>query len=193
MRYLGLKINLSTRYGRLKAYFIRHKGKTEGIVLMKRPWPKRIFVRLQSTCLFSEAFATDDCDCALQLEASLKELVKRGGVIIYLDQEGRGLGLEGKFKAIKIQQEKGVDTAQAYKLMGVKPDLREYKLPLAVLREISIPKQILLATNNPLREKVFRDAGYDVKRYQLKYRITNKVKKYLMEKQKVLNHHEPRS
>jgi GTP cyclohydrolase II len=104
---LQSQITLSTKYGEFQSYYVGDDRRIEGVVLVKKPWPEPMFLRIQSSCVFSESFGADDCDCALQLEASLKELSARGGIVIYLYEEGRGLGLEGKFRAVHYQQMKG--------------------------------------------------------------------------------------
>lgn len=179
---------LDTKYGVLNIKFFKGAKDHYCLCIYKKPWQESPFVRIHSACLFSESLGAIDCDCARQLDASLKEVANSGGCIIYMFQEGRGLGLEGKIKAMEIQRVHEVDTAEAFKKMGCLPDLRDYEMAFRALRELGIPNTISLATNNPERIKSAENAGFTVRRIKLDIQTNDKIRKYLKMKQESLNH-----
>lgn len=181
---------LETKNGKLTLKFYRGRKGHYCVCIVKKPWRKNPFVRIHSSCLFSESFGGNDCDCALQLQASLKIVGLEGGIIVYLFQEGRGLGLEGKIKALEIQRMHNVDTVTAFKKIGKPPDLRDYDLAFGAMRELGLPKNIAFATNNPEKIKAAEAAGFIIKkRPKLNIRTNKRVRQYLKMKQKVLDHH----
>ena len=182
---------LETKYGRLKIKFYNGGGGGHYcLCIVKEPWGRTPFVRIQSSCLFSESFGGSDCDCSRQLQAALKILSTEGGVIVYMFQEGRGLGLEGKIRVLEIERVKGLDTAAAFREIGENPDLRNYAMALNALKELGIPKAISLATNNPNKIDAATKAGFVVKkRRKLAFRKNKKIREYLQTKRKVLNHY----
>ena len=92
-------------------------------------------VRIHSKCTYSEIFASRECDCGWQLQMSRHMLTMRGGVLIYLDQEGRGAGLRAKANAYRMYQEDRLDTYQAYESLGLPPDSRDYADAVQFLKE----------------------------------------------------------
>ena len=182
---------LETKFGKLNVKFYKGAKDHYCVCIVRQPWGKVPFVRVQSSCLFSESFGGNDCDCARQLHSAIKIVTKEGGVIIYMFQEGRGLGLEGKIKALEIQRQHKLDTASAFKTLGKDPDPREYELALKAMRELGLPKSIALATNNPEKIRAIEDEGFKVvKRRKLPIKSNIRILDYLRMKQKVLKHYD---
>lgn len=185
------KTSLSTDYGEIECSYFHKSDDEFCLVLFKSPYGELPFVRVQSSCIFSESFRSNDCDCALQLDAALKIISTNGGVLVYLFQEGRGIGLEGKMRAITLERSIGVDTAEAFNRLGFKPDPRAYDLAADALKELGIGPRIMLATNNPLKIEQLESHGFEViKRYKLQYDTNPEIDRYLEMKQKSLNHYE---
>jgi GTP cyclohydrolase II len=118
-------------------------------------------VRVHSECLTSEVFGSLKCDCREQLEAAMAEVAKRGGgAILYLRQEGRGIGLVNKVRAYDLQS-KGHDTVDANRLLGLPDDTREYSAAKVMLEHLGI-ETIELMTNNPEKVRALRELGVTV-------------------------------
>lgn len=161
------------------------------VVIFKRPWGDLPFLRIHSSCLFSESFASTDCDCASQLQHSLGFLSKCGGAIVYLYQEGRGMGLLAKVNAMFLQQKNDLETADAYSRLGYDLDPRDYSNVSDALSAITFPRRIRLATNNPRKVRAMTDMGYEVvERYQIPRPSSERIRKYLSSKEKGLGHYE---
>jgi GTP cyclohydrolase II len=115
-------------------------------------------VRIHSECMTSEVFGSLKCDCKEQLEHAMAEVARRGaGAILYLRQEGRGIGLANKIRAYKLQSE-GHDTVDANRLLGLPDDAREYGAAAAMLEHFDV-KSVLLMTNNPAKVEALRALG----------------------------------
>jgi GTP cyclohydrolase II len=115
-------------------------------------------VRIHSECMTSEVFGSLKCDCKEQLEHAMAEVARRGaGAILYLRQEGRGIGLANKIRAYKLQSE-GHDTVDANRLLGLPDDAREYGAAAAMLKHFDV-KSVLLMTNNPAKVDALRALG----------------------------------
>jgi len=182
---------LPTRHGEFILHLYRGilDGK-EHIALVKgeisRDTP--ILVRVHSECLTGDVFGSSRCDCNEQLNAALRMIEKAGnGVLVYMRQEGRGIGLANKLKAYRLQDE-GLDTVEANEKLGFRPDLRDYGFGAQILRDLGIGK-IRLLTNNP--KKVVGLGGYGldiVERVPLEMGPNPHNKRYLQTKRDKLGH-----
>ena len=145
---------LPTDIGDFELHAFRQKTNNQlHLALVKGEWDKEdpILVRVHSSCLTGDIFGSCRCDCGPQLHTAMKMVEKAGkGVIVYMNQEGRGIGLLNKLKAYKLQ-EKGRDTVEANEDLGFKPDTRDYGVGAQILRELNVQK-IKLMSNNPKKE-----------------------------------------
>jgi 3,4-dihydroxy 2-butanone 4-phosphate synthase/GTP cyclohydrolase II len=123
-------------------------------------------VRIHSRCMYSEVFASLECDCGWQLQRSRELLTQNGGVLIYLDQEGRGAGLRAKAEAYRLNREVGLDTYQSYQELGYPPDLRDYDDAVQILQDLGL-SWVKLLTNNPGKIAALEDAGIKVEHLPL--------------------------
>ncbi|MCR9053254.1 MAG: GTP cyclohydrolase II [Phaeodactylibacter xiamenensis] len=119
-----------------------------------------ILVRLHSECITGDLFGSKRCDCGEQLAEALRLAAEHGGVVLYLRQEGRGIGIINKLKAYNLQ-DKGMNTVDANIHLGLEVDARQYNIAIEMLQELGIDK-INLLTNNPEKINAFDDAEIDV-------------------------------
>jgi 3,4-dihydroxy 2-butanone 4-phosphate synthase/GTP cyclohydrolase II len=149
---------------------------------------KDVLVRIHSECLTGDVFHSLKCDCREQLERSIKIIGKEGcGVIVYLRQEGRGIGLFNKIRAYQLQ-EQGIDTVEANKILGFKADPRDYSIGASILKELGLTT-IRLITNNPVKIKGLEMLGIRVTgRVPIIVRCNKYNKKYLLTKREKLGH-----
>ena len=149
---------------------------------------KPSLVRVHSQCLTGDVFGSYRCDCGEQLKKSMEMIEQEGtGVLLYLYQEGRGIGIVNKLKAYALQDE-GKDTVQANEALGFKPDLRDYGIGAQILRKLGLGK-IRIMTNNP--RKIVGLEGYGlqlVERVPIEVQAKKDNLKYLRTKQKKLGH-----
>lgn len=181
---------LTTKFGVFKIGY--HTFKKEFCVSLSMGQINRAgtIVRLHSSCLFSESLHSVDCDCCLQLTKALEVIGNEDrGVIIYLYQEGRGLGLENKIKAMELERTKGLDTAEAFTQLHFDLDPRRYDVAIQALRDLGVNQKVRLITNNPRKRKQLEKGGFEViGKIDIKYPVNSHVKKYLKAKQAKLGH-----
>lgn len=150
---------------------------------------ERVLVRVHSECLTGDVFGSSRCDCGSQLKAAMKMIEQEGtGVVLYMRQEGRGIGLVNKLKAYCLQDDEGVDTVEANHRLGFKSDLRDYGIGAQILRDLGVRKMAIL-TNNP--KKIIGLEGYGlevVARFPLEMEAGEENKEYLLCKRDRMGH-----
>ncbi|EFH81434.1 3,4-dihydroxy-2-butanone-4-phosphate synthase [Ktedonobacter racemifer] len=144
-------------------------------------------LRLHSACTTGDIFGSQRCDCQAQLHTSLQRIAEAGrGILIYLPQEGRGIGLSAKIQAYALQDQ-GYDTISANELLGYPVDARRYDSALAILRDLSLT-HVRLLTNNPRKIQALNEGGIQVERVSLEIEPTPENQSYLATKQQRLGH-----
>ncbi len=160
----GVEADMPTAYGHFRIIPFRQKSTgLEHVALIKGKWTpaEPVLVRMHSSCATGDIFGSQRCDCGEQLHKSMQLIEKEGkGAIVYLIQEGRGIGLMNKIAAYKLQEE-GLDTVDANIHLGFDPDLRDYGVGAQILREIGISK-IRLLTNNPVKRVGLEGYGLEI-------------------------------
>jgi 3,4-dihydroxy 2-butanone 4-phosphate synthase/GTP cyclohydrolase II len=183
--------SLPTKHGKFTIHIYKSEtDNKEHVALVKgeiHP-DKAVLVRVHSECLTGDVFGSMRCDCNDQLIAAIKMVENAGtGVIVYMRQEGRGIGLSNKLKAYKLQDE-GLDTVEANEKLGFRPDLRDYGIGAQILRDIGVGK-IRLMTNNPKKVVGLHGYGLDiVERVPLEVESHPLNEKYLRTKRDKLGH-----
>jgi GTP cyclohydrolase II/3,4-dihydroxy 2-butanone 4-phosphate synthase/GTP cyclohydrolase II len=156
---------LPTRRGPFRMMVFREAVGTEQVALVKGDVAGRegVIARVHSECLTAEVLGSLKCDCREQLEAALDAIAAAdAGVLVYLRQEGRGIGLGNKIRAYALQAA-GLDTYEANRHLGFEEDLRSYETAAAILRHLRVAS-VDLITNNPLKVKGLEDGGIPVRR-----------------------------
>ncbi len=182
--------DLPTAYGDFKVYIYESLiDQKHHLALVKgRLRANGELVRVHSECLTGDVFGSKRCDCGEQLHTALKMIGKgRSGVVLYMRQEGRGIGLANKLKAYELQ-DKGMDTVEANVALGFKADLRDYGIGAQILADLGL-KKIRLLTNNP--KKIVGLEGYGLKvteKVPMHIKANKSNKRYLMTKKEKLGH-----
>ncbi len=144
-------------------------------------------LRIHSECMTGDVFGSTRCDCGEQLASSMKYLEDHGGMLIYLRQEGRGIGLVNKLKAYNLQDE-GMDTIRANHALGFHTDERDFSVAIAILNSMSV-KQVHLITNNPDKMDAFANSGIEiVSRIPIMIEPRPENRHYLTTKKQALGH-----
>lgn len=161
---VGSRIKLPTAYGDFDLIAFRQKSNgLEHVALIKGTWDldEPVLVRVHSSCVTGDIFGSYRCDCGTQLHHAMSMIEKEGkGVLVYMNQEGRGIGLFNKIHSYKLQEE-GLDTVEANIELGFEPDERDYGIGASILREIGIHKMKLIS-NNPVKRKGLEGYGLKV-------------------------------
>jgi 3,4-dihydroxy 2-butanone 4-phosphate synthase / GTP cyclohydrolase II len=187
----AVETRLPTPYGefRLKAYENEIDDLTHLAILMGEPEGKDdVLVRVHSACLTGDALHSLRCDCGAQLEAAMRAVAEEGeGVIVYMQQEGRGIGLLNKMKAYHLQDE-GLDTVEANQQLGLAPDLRDYGIGAQILKELGL-RRIRFITNNITKVVGLQGFGLEiVERVPIEIEPNGHNERYLNTKREKLNH-----
>ncbi len=145
-------------------------------------------LRIHSECFTGEVLFSQRCDCRAQLNYALRAIEAEGrGLIIYLRQEGRGIGLRNKLRAYQIQQQQALDTVEANQVLGYDDDLREYSVAIAVLKQLKLD-QVRLLTNNPHKIRALEAGGIEVERLPVEVKGTPHNRHYLATKKHKSGH-----
>lgn len=187
----GTKVKLPSIYGDFELVpFIQISNGFEHIALIKGSFVKDepVLVRVHSSCVTGDIFGSHRCDCGPQLHEAMKMIEKEGkGVVVYLIQEGRGIGLFNKVEAYRLQ-EQGLDTVEANLELGFKPDERDYGVGAQILRDLGVTK-IKLITNNPVKRAGLEGYGLRiVENIPLIIPVNKHNKKYMETKKSKMGH-----
>lgn len=183
---MGERVKLPTDFGNFDLIpFKQLSNGLEHIAIIKGEWEENepVLVRVHSSCVTGDIFHSKRCDCGHQLQEAMTRIEKEGkGVVLYMNQEGRGIGLLNKIKAYKLQEE-GFDTVEANIKLGFKDDERDYGVGAQILRKIGVRKMRLL-TNNPRKRAGLEGHGLEIiENVQIEI-PTNKYNEFYMETKK---------
>ncbi len=180
--------DLPTKFGKFRIHaFVDGDKEHIALVSCDHKPENGLPVRVHSKCFTGDTMCSLRCDCRAQLEASLKYIHSKDGILIYLDQEGRGIGLANKIKAYALQDQ-GMDTIEANEKLGFKSDLRNFQPAAEILKYFGI-KKISILTNNPDKIKDMERHGIEiVKIIPLVVGKNSQNKDYLKTKKEKMNH-----
>lgn len=185
------RADLPTRYGRFTIYGFRGSGREEEAVALVRGnlgGKSAPLVRVHSQCLTGDVLTSLRCDCRAQLEMSMKKIGQASaGVLLYLPQEGRGIGLMNKLRAYQLQ-DGGMDTVEANETLGFAADARDYDFSARILKKLGA-KRIRLLSNNPEKVRQLEAAGIQVvERVPCQPRVSKISRAYLKTKKRKMGH-----
>ncbi|SFE23501.1 bifunctional 3,4-dihydroxy-2-butanone-4-phosphate synthase/GTP cyclohydrolase II [Peptostreptococcus sp. D1] len=184
-------VEMPTRYGSFRAFgYVNKLNGEHHVALVKGDIGdgKNILCRVHSECLTGDVFGSLRCDCGEQFESAMKQIEKEGrGILLYMRQEGRGIGLINKLKAYKLQ-EQGMDTLDANIALGFEGDMREYYIGAQILKDLGV-KTMRLLTNNPDKIYQLSDFGIEIiDRAPIEINANEHDKKYLLTKKDKMGH-----
>jgi 3,4-dihydroxy 2-butanone 4-phosphate synthase/GTP cyclohydrolase II len=188
----GVEVDLPTEFGHFRLIpFIQKSNGLEHVALIKGEWQKdeAVMVRVHSSCVTGDIFGSQRCDCGLQLHKAMEMIDREGkGVILYMNQEGRGIGLFNKIRAYKLQEE-GMDTVEANIELGFNDDERDYGVGASMLHSIGMGK-IRLITNNPVKRAGLEGYGIEIiENIPLEVPVNNHNKFYMETKRDKMGHY----
>ena len=183
--------DLPTRYGRFTIFGFQGHGKNEEAVALVRGNLKSKtapLVRVHSQCLTGDVLTSLRCDCRSQLELSMKQIGQASsGILLYLPQEGRGIGLMNKLRAYQLQ-DRGMDTVEANERLGFAADVREYAFSAQILKKLGV-RRVRLLSNNPEKVRQLENAGIEVvERVPCQPRVSRISRAYLKTKKRKMGH-----
>ena len=183
------RADLPTTFGRFKVFGIEGGRGEEAVAIQHgRISSRPPLVRVHSQCLTGDVFTSQRCDCRAQLEFSLRKIAKEpAGIVLYLPQEGRGIGLINKLRAYELQDE-GLDTVEANRRLGFEADSRDYEFAAEALKALDV-NAVRLLSNNPDKVQQLEESGIRVvERVPCRPRTSRHSREYLRTKKNKLGH-----